>query len=60
MKNKLDFVKFELSTFTCKFSFVTSIIRLHLDIADTWGNPLPTNLPKWDMILASDILLCKY
>ena len=59
MKSQLDFVKFELSTSTCNFSFVTNIIKLHLDMADTWGNPLPTNLPKWDLILASDILLCK-
>jgi hypothetical protein len=26
---------------------------------DTWGDPFPVSKPDWDIVIASDILLCK-
>lgn len=26
---------------------------------DTWGDPFPVSRPDWDIVIASDILLCK-
>lgn len=28
-------------------------------ISDTWGDKFPNSDPDWDLIIASDILLCK-
>lgn len=29
-------------------------------MTDTWGDEFPISEPDWDLIIASDILLCKY
>lgn len=31
-----------------------------ISIPDSWGDAFPITAPNWDLILASDILLCKY
>ena len=28
--------------------------------ADTWGDSFPIADPNWDLVIASDILLCKF
>lgn len=28
-------------------------------LPDSWGDPFPNPSPEWDLIIASDILLCK-
>jgi hypothetical protein len=30
-----------------------------MNLADTWGEKFPRDSSDWDLILASDILLCK-
>lgn len=30
------------------------------NFSDTWGDTFPTADPDWDLIIASDILLCKF
>lgn len=30
------------------------------NFSDTWGDSFPTADPDWDLIIASDILLCKF
>lgn len=29
-------------------------------LPDSWGDPFPNPHPEWDLIIASDILLCKH
>lgn len=39
--------------------FCFSYILLSI-MTDTWGDEFPISEPDWDLIIASDILLCKY
>lgn len=36
-----------------------SLIQTMLMFSDTWGDTFPAADPDWDLIIASDILLCK-
>lgn len=44
----------------CNTTLVELSNHPYIIFADSWGDIFPIHSPNWDLVIASDILLCKF